>query len=405
MHTLYTLTSSLHSEAACNPAEEKFIREIEEVLGEDFDFRGEDFSGYGETLNNLIYVRTGGTEGIFKSGFFRDGQLQVPDHKPVRLLTSGKSNSLAASMEILSFLNRYGYPGEIIHGSTEEIVRKLKAGYTMGGKNHVRKYDIGRILEGMKVGVVGKPSDWLISSDVNYDAAKEKLGVEIIDIDINELVLSAENPDRKYLKGLNLNALNKPKFGHDITETDFGKALDIYCALKSMTEKYDLDGVSLRCFDLLTALGSTGCMALAILNSQGIVATCEGDVPALLSMCVAMKKYGTPGFQANLSRIDGDKLLFAHCTVPLNIVSSYCYDTHFESGIGVAVHGIIPAGPAKILKISPDCTEMFLEEVNVIENQYNDNLCRTQIIVAAPGLADYFLRSSIGNHHIIIPER
>lgn len=69
----------------------KFIREIEEVLGEDFDFRGEDFSGYGETLNNLIYVRTGGTEGIFKSGFFRDGQLQVPDHKPVRLLTSGKA--------------------------------------------------------------------------------------------------------------------------------------------------------------------------------------------------------------------------------------------------------------------------------------------------------------------------
>ena len=105
MFTLYTLTSSLHSEAACNPAEEKFIREIEEVLGEDFDFRCEDFSGYGETLNNLIYVRTGGTEGIFKSIFSNDGHLQVPGNKPIMLLTSGKSNSLAASMEILSFLN------------------------------------------------------------------------------------------------------------------------------------------------------------------------------------------------------------------------------------------------------------------------------------------------------------
>lgn len=405
MFTLYTLTSSLHSEAACNPAEEGFIREIEAVLGERFGFRGEDFSGYGETWNDIIYVRTGGTEGIFKSIFSNDGHLQVPGNKPIRLLTSGKSNSLAASMEILSYLNRNGYPGEIIHGSTEEIVRKLKAGYTTGGKNHVRKYDMGRILEGMKVGVVGKPSDWLISSDVNYDAAKEKLGVEIIDIDINRLIDLAGAPDRDLIKGLNLNALNKPKFGHEISGADFGKALDIYCALKSIVKEYELDGLSLRCFDLLTALGSTGCMALAILNSQGIVATCEGDVPALLSMCVAMKKYGTPGFQANLSRIDGDKLLFAHCTVPLNIVSSYCYDTHFESGIGVAVHGIIPAGPTKILKISPDCTEIFLEEVNIIENQYKDNLCRTQIIVAAPGLADYFLRSSIGNHHIIIPER
>lgn len=48
MFTLYTLTSSLHSEAACKPAEEKFIREIEEVLGEDFDFRGEDFRDMGQ---------------------------------------------------------------------------------------------------------------------------------------------------------------------------------------------------------------------------------------------------------------------------------------------------------------------------------------------------------------------
>lgn len=44
MHTLYTLTSSLHSEAACSPAEEGFIREIEAMIGERFCFMGEDFS-------------------------------------------------------------------------------------------------------------------------------------------------------------------------------------------------------------------------------------------------------------------------------------------------------------------------------------------------------------------------
>lgn len=403
MLTLYTLTSGLHSEATGKPSEERFIREIEERLGEEFDFRGEDFTGYGETSDNVIYVRTGGTEGVFKNVFCNDGHLQVPDNKPIRLLTSGKSNSLAASMEILSFLNRNGYPGEIIHGSPEVIADRLRQGFAAGNKCHVKAYDMGRILDGMKVGVVGKPSDWLISSNVDYETAKERLGVEIIDIDIKELVRRAENPDRKHLEGLKLNALNKPKFGQAITEADFGKALDIYCAMKSIVDEYGLGGVTLRCFDLLTALNNTGCMALAILNSQGVVAACESDVPTLLSMCVALKKFGTPGFQANLSRIDGDKLLFAHCTVPLSIVSSYCYDTHFESGIGVAVHGIIPAGPAKILKISPDCTEMFLENVNVVENQYNDNLCRTQIVVEASGLADYFLRSPIGNHHVVIP--
>lgn len=405
MYTLYSLTSELHSEPVAEPADERFIQDIEKALGEAFKFGSTDFSEYSRTRNNIIYVRTGGTEGIFKSIFCKEGSLNIPDGMPVRLLTSGKSNSLAASMEILSFLNRAGWPGEILHGSAEEIALRLRDGFTKGGKSHVKEYDMGRILEGYKVGVIGKPSDWLISSDVDYAVAKERLGVEIVDIDINELVGLAEEPDRKWLEGLKLNLPNKPKFGKSISGKDFSGSMDIYCAMKTLVERYGLAGVSLRCFDLLTALGNTGCMALAILNSQGVVATCEGDIPTLLSMCIAHQKFGISGFQANLSRIDGDKMLFAHCTVPLNMVEEYSYDTHFESGIGVAVHGVLPAGAARIFKLSPDCSEMFLEDVEILENQYNDCLCRTQILVEAPGLADYFLRSPIGNHHVIIPER
>lgn len=405
MYTLYSLTSELHSEPVAEPADERFIQDIEKALGEAFEFGSTDFSEYSRTRNNIIYVRTGGTEGIFKSIFCKEGSLNIPDGMPVRLLTSGKSNSLAASMEILSFLNRAGWPGEILHGSAEEIALRLRDGFTKGGKNHVKEYGMGRILEGYKVGVVGKPSDWLISSDVDYAVAKERLGVEIVDIDINELVGLAEEPDRKWLEGLKLNPPNKPKFGKSISGKDFSGSMDIYCAMKTLVKRYGLAGVSLRCFDLLTALGNTGCMALAILNSQGVVATCEGDIPTLLSMCIAHQKFGISGFQANLSRIDGDKMLFAHCTVPLNMVEEYSYDTHFESGIGVAVHGVLPAGAARIFKLSPDCSEMFLEDVEILENQYNDCLCRTQILVDAPGLADYFLRSPIGNHHVIIPER
>lgn len=405
MYTLYSLTSELHSEPVAEPADERFIQDIEKALGEAFKFGSTDFSEYSRTRNNIIYVRTGGTEGIFKSIFCKEGSLNIPDGMPVRLLTSGKSNSLAASMEIISFLNRTGWPGEILHGSAEEIALRLRDGFTKGGKSHVKEYGMGRILEGYKVGVIGKPSDWLISSDVDYAVAKERLGVEIVDIDINELVGLAEEPDRKWLEGLKLNPPNNPKFGKSISGKDFSGSMDIYCAMKTLVERYGLAGVSLRCFDLLTALGNTGCMALAILNSQGVVATCEGDIPTLLSMCIAHQKFGISGFQANLSRIDGDKMLFAHCTVPLNMVEEYSYDTHFESGIGVAVHGVLPAGAARIFKLSPDCSEMFLEDVEILENQYNDCLCRTQILVDAPGLADYFLRSPIGNHHVIIPER
>lgn len=396
MFTLYSLTSDLHSETPLTASQEAFIKSVEKAVGAPFTHKDSDFSSYDKTENNIIYVRTGGTEGIFKSIFH-------PDGRAIRLLTSGKSNSLAASMEILSYLNQRGYPAEILHGNAEEIARRLIAGFTPVTSSHTRDYDFGKVLEGKRVGVIGRPSDWLISSDVDYSVAKERLGVELVDVSIEELENCARTPDRKYLDGLNLAPLNAPKYGRELTQSTLNQALDIYCALKELVAKYSLDGLSLRCFDLLTSLHNTGCLALALLNSEGIVATCEGDVPTLLTMCVAREKFGTPGFQANLSEIDGSRMLFAHCTVPLNLTESYCFDTHFESGIGIAIHGTLPTGPAKILKISPDCSKMFFEDIHITDNPYGDNLCRTQIYVDAPGLADYFLREPIGNHHVIIP--
>lgn len=84
---LFTLTSGLHSEVIPDVSEESFIREIV-AAGTAFDYCGDDFSSYGSRDTELIYVRTGGTENAFKAVFPRLTG-------PVRLLTSGASNSLA----------------------------------------------------------------------------------------------------------------------------------------------------------------------------------------------------------------------------------------------------------------------------------------------------------------------
>lgn len=393
MTNLYTLTSKLHSEVAEDVLNEEFIRDYCAATGVQFVLKGQDFSDYGSSGDDMIYVRTGGTEGIFKSIFCKGRQPVIPGGKPVRLLTSGRSNSLAASMEILSYLNMHGIAGEIIHGS----------GINRSGCSPVRCLNSKAALQGRRYGVVGRPSDWLISSEVDYARAADVLGAELIDIPIEELVDA-------YCKCTGippfpLAPLNLPKYGTRIDETEMQKALKVYGALEAIVSKYRLDGLTLRCFDLLETLGTTGCLALAILNSRGIAAACEGDVPALLSMALAQSVTGTPGFQVNLSKIEGDTFLFAHCTVPLNIVKHYCYDTHFESGIGVAIHGEFENGPATLLKLSPRLDSFVAEEVGIVANRYDDNLCRTQILVRSENLAAYMLSNPLGNHHIIIPGR
>ena len=386
---LYTLTSPLHDEAATNAVSADFVDAIEGQLGFKLDFRGPDFSGYGSNDLDIIYVRTGGTEGLFKEVFpSLTGKIV--------LLTSGKSNSLAASMEILSYLNQQGRCGEIIHGSTAYIAERIM---TLAKVEAARKK-----LHGCNLGIIGQPSDWLISSDPDREEIKKRLGINLIDISIEELIQeyhkinqTSEDQDQQF---------SKP-FPEPLRQYAEG-AQKIYAALKNIINRYNLSGLTLRCFDLLDTLKNTGCLALAMLNAEGIPAGCEGDVPTLVTMAVGQALTGTCGFQANPSRIDPEtgEMLFAHCTIPFNMVRNYSFNTHFESGIGIAIHGEMPQGDATIFKLSGDLSRSFCCKAELLSNPYENNLCRTQVVLklkddASSICRDYFLKNPIGNHHVV----
>ena len=380
---IYTLTSELHDEQAVDAVTREFLGS----LGVDYLFRGSDYADYGSNTLNLIYVRTGGTEGIFKGLF---NTLREKSNRPFYLLTSGKSNSLAASMEILSYLRQNHVDGEIIHGRTEYVNSRIRL---------LEKVEEAREkMNGCRLGVIGKPSDWLISSSADDGMVKQRLGIELVDIPMAELLdrlaiipeeMPSETSDR------------------EIISRALPGANRIYKALKQIVDEHHLQGFTLRCFDLLSTVKNTGCLALAKLNSEGFVAGCEGDVPALLSMKIIQSVTGFSGFQANPSTIDPEagEILFAHCTIPLNMVERYEYDTHFESGIGVGIRGYMKEGKVTVFKVSGDLSRSFIAEGTLVRNQSEPDLCRTQQLIrlSDKSQASYFLTNPIGNHHIIVP--
>ncbi len=381
---IYTLTSQLHDAAVVDQATQEFLGGLEI----DYDFSGNDYSDYGRHALNLIFVRTGGTEGIFRKLL---PSLLKESRQPFYLLTSGKSNSLAASMEILSFLRQQGIAGEIIHGSNVYIRTRLNLLLTVA---KARKR-----LSGSCLGVIGHPSDWLISSNADYKAISDRLGIEIVDIPMDELLDAHAKQQERTDEAL------EAKAPTETIRKSIPGALRIYDSLRVLVDRYNLDGFTVRCFDLLTAVHNTGCVALAKFNSEGTVAGCEGDVPAMLSMMVSLALTGKTGFQANPAQIDVEqgRMLFAHCTIPLNMVSRYELDTHFESGIGVGIRGYLE-GPVTGFKLSGDATRHFTAEGTILSCGNKPNLCRTQVEVqlAEPRKANYFLTDPIGNHHIII---
>ncbi len=390
---IYTLTSELHDEQAVGAVTREFL----ESLSIEYDFRGSDYADFGSYPLSLIFVRTGGTEGIFRRLL---PTLSTGKGEKFYLLSSGKSNSLAASMEILSYLQQNDLQGEILHGDPGYISRRIDM---LAQIESAR-----RKLRACRLGVVGEPSDWLISSHADKDKVREYLGIELIDIPMRELLdaiaVTPLDPTSASSMQISTPDANVPK------ELAIRQALpgahQIYLALKTVVERHQLQGFTLRCFDLLTAVRNTGCMALARFNSEGIVAGCEGDVPAMLSMMIAQVLTGMSGFQANPARINPEtgELLFAHCTIPFNMVEHYELDTHFESGIGVGIRGYMKEAPVTIFKVSGDLSRCFIEEGELVRNQAQPDLCRTQQIIrlSDPSKAHYFLTKPIGNHHVIM---
>lgn len=379
---IYTLTSELHDEIAVSAVTKEFLNSLN--IG--FEFRDKDYSDYGTHPLDLVYVRTGGTEGIFKRLL---PELQSKSNRPFYLLTSGKSNSLAASMEILSFLRQNDLKGEIIHGNADYISKRIGLLEKVGAAK--------MLFRGDRLGIIGEPSDWLISSHAEKSTVKELLGIELVNIPMQELLdVITKTPLRESDERTPIDAIKR----------DLPGANQIYDALKVIVARYNLQGFTIRCFDLLTAVKNTGCLALAKFNSEGIIAGCEGDVPAMLSMKIAQSLTGVSGFQANPARINPEtgEMLFAHCTIPFNMVERYELDTHFESGIGVGIRGYMKEGPVTIFKVSGNLSRHFIAEGELIRNQAEPDLCRTQQVIklSDPSMASYFLNDPIGNHHIIL---
>lgn len=310
--------------------------------------------------HQCVAVLTGGSEALFLR-LVDEGKVSLKE--PIFIIASGYSNSLAASLEILAWIQQHKGSGRVVT-SPEQI------------NNSALK------RTNLRLGVVGEPSDWLIASKVDDAYIYEQTGIRMVHIPIEEVT--------------------------SLGEVDGGMAgaEQIYQRLKEIVARYNLNGLTLRCFDLLTTVKNTGCIALSHLNDEGIPASCEGDIPLLLTMILAKQKYGQIGFQVNPARIGDDgKMLFAHCTIPLKMTTSHVFDTHFESGIGVGIHGELPLGKYRLMKLSTDLTQLVDEPVELVANQYEQNLCRTQVwLQATPKLAHQLLTQPLQNHHLLIRE-
>jgi len=350
---LHTLCSDLHTEVTGMPfkVSEDFIEE-----------------------NQVVAVLSGGTEAKFID-LIREKKIDLK--RPVYLMVSEFSNSLPAALEILSFIRQRNGLAKIMQHPKDTIFPDPSE------TDSLTRQPIEKVLhndKAQRLGVVGTPSDWLIASNVDYKEVSRQMNIELVNIPFTELSsLGVVDPGMKGAEA-------------------------IYERMKEIIKKYQLDGITVRCFDLFTTVKNTGCIAVSKLNDEGIPAGCEGDIPVLLTMMVCKKLTGEPGFMGNPARVmPGGEILLAKCTIALKMTTKHEFTSHFESGIGVAIHGEVPAGDYTLVKLSHDMKRLLAVNVKVTHCQYEKNMCRTQVwLQSTPIVSQYLLSSPLSNHHVLI---
>ncbi|MCF0177657.1 MAG: fucose isomerase, partial [Bacteroidales bacterium] len=183
----------------------------------------------------MVFISSGGTEGKFVAAFDK-----LP--KPVVLLTDGLQNSLAASLEISTWARQNSVACSIIHGEGEELLKEIEQNRLI--------FKAKQELKGKRIGVIGQPSSWLIASSVDFAKAKEKWGVEFIDIPLSEVdaeyAVADENEARKVAETIS----HKASSIKEPSDEEMVKASKLYLAIKKVAENHDIEALTIQCFSL-----------------------------------------------------------------------------------------------------------------------------------------------------------
>ena len=407
---------------------------------------------------NVAYILTGGTESLFIK-LFGENCSRLGN---ITIISDAYHNSLAASQEICTWLYNNGVQHRHIHiplhspdatlnriptllctespapqrtecnagvaairegaeAATAEAAgieaARTEAARTEAASTEAASADaLVKALGGCTIGLIGEASPWLIASGIDKEALSERCGVSFREISIGTLA-DKYLGYRELWKNHTLSAGARAELDEvlcrfscslegDRTTEDLSDAAIMYLALASICKEEHLDAVTVKCFDLLSSCKTTACLALALLNDNGVIAGCEGDIPSICTMLAIYKALGRPSFMANPASIDRDNLSidFAHCTIPTVMVEGCTLPSHFESGIGIGINGEVPLGNYTLCKLSGKTLERSLIcNGRLAKGEYLSNRCRTQVrfIFESKAEFDAFSKARVGNHIIL----
>jgi L-fucose isomerase-like protein len=327
---------------------------------------------------DIILFMSGGSEQ-------RAISLMQPEH-PALLLSIRGNNAYASATEVMAWtVNNYRFAmlADALDASESGLIDRWRQ---VAGAWHS--------LRGMRAGLIGSVSEWLVASNVPAGRLLEKFGVTLEDIPWNTL------PDYNEQES---DATLLSRFS-SLRTAGLVDASRVLTLLRQVVAMKSLSAIAVECFSLVQQRKVTACLALAQLNNEGLAAACEGDLASMSGMMLVKVLTGSVPWMANTTRITENTIILSHCTAAFDLVTDIRLATHYETDCSLAVSGKIAASEVTVFRLSESLDRAFIGEGRVVSHPDLANACRTQVEVELPLQSLNTLKTQpLGNHLLMSP--
>jgi L-fucose isomerase-like protein len=233
---------------------------------------------------------------------------------------------------------------------------------------------------------------WEITSDIKL--AEEKLGVRFEEVPTEELATrceelgaSEQGKARELAKQL-INGAGKDRRAKPLAEAEIEKATRLYLAMKGIVQERGADAVTIVCSPWIRGSDMpVPCVALTLLQEEGIPAACQGDIDALLTMILFKRASGLASFMGGAIKAGGH-LGVNHCVLSRRMLGTmtpqqpyYLGDYHGRKN-SPTIHTGIPKGtPVTVARLNRNLENLILASGRAVGDQDLKDRCRNTIVI------------------------
>jgi L-fucose isomerase-like protein len=231
---------------------------------------------------------------------------------------------------------------------------------------------ICRALKGARIGIAGFRADGFFNVGVQDNQVYGALGALVDHYELDEIYRQTIDDNDLAVRKKQLAEIFDTS---GITAAQAGKTAELAEKLARFYRERRLDALAIRCWpEFARDYGISPCAAMSLLQSEGLIMACEGDVDGALSMIAHRAAGAETPFLFDFSQVDfaENHALFWHCGVaPCNLWDGRCVralDTYFAGGKGVTADFVLKDGGLSALRIDSARGEyrMFIQKARAV---------------------------------------